>query len=201
LTARFRKLDDKTIALEMLHGNSAAEGESSLQRPCTSAALLLPIEQAYHSSIGRRKIMPVTVKHISLWRKEIENQVGTLASTLDPVAKAGANLRVLMGYRYPGNESRAAIELYPVSGTKATAAATAAGLAASSIPAVLIEGDDKPGLGLAIAKAIADTGINMAFFVAQVVGRKYSAVIGFDSEADAKTAADLIKKATGRKKR
>jgi hypothetical protein len=145
--------------------------------------------------------MPVTVKHISLWRKEIENQVGTLASTLDPVAKAGANLRVLMGYRYPGNESRAAIELYPVSGTKATAAATAAGLAASSIPTVLIEGDDKPGLGLAIAKAIADTGINMAFFVAQVVGRKYSAVIGFDSEADAKTAADLIKKATGRKKR
>jgi len=144
--------------------------------------------------------MPVTVKHISLWRKEIENQVGTLASTLDPVAKAGANLRVLMGYRYPGNESRAAIELYPVSGRKATAAATEAGLAASSIPTLLVEGDDKPGLGLAIAKAIANAGINMAFFVAQVVGRKYSAVIGFDSDADAKTAAGLIKKATGRKK-
>jgi hypothetical protein len=145
--------------------------------------------------------MPVTVKHISLWRKEIENQVGTLASALDPVAKAGANLRVLMGYRYPGNESRAAIELYPISGTKATAAATEAGLAASSIPTLLVEGDDKPGLGLAIAKAIADAGINMAFFVAQVVGRKYSAVIGFDSDADAKTAADLIRKATGRKKK
>jgi len=145
--------------------------------------------------------MPVTVKHISLWRKEIENQVGTLASTLDPVAKAGANLRVLMGYRYPGNESRAAIELYPVSGRKATAAATEAGLTASSIPTLLVEGDDKPGLGLAIAKAIADAGINMAFFVAQVVGRKYSAVIGFDSDADAKTAADLIKEATGRKKK
>jgi hypothetical protein len=41
----------------------------------------------------------------------------------------------------------------------------------------------------------------MAFFVAQVVGRKYSAVIGFDSDADAKTAADLIRKATGRKKK
>ena len=145
--------------------------------------------------------MPVTVKHISLWRKEIENQMGTLASTLDPVAKAGANLRVLMGYRYPGNESRAAIELYPVSGTKVTAAAMEASLAASSIPTLLVEGDDKPGLGLAIAKAIADAGINMAFFVAQVVGRKYSAVIGFDSDADAKTAADLIKKATGRKKK
>jgi hypothetical protein len=145
--------------------------------------------------------MPVTVKHISLWRKEIENQVGTLAQTLEPVAKAGANLRVLMGYRYPGNEARAAIELYPVSGKKATAAATEAGLSASSNPTLLVEGDDKSGLGLAIAKAIADAGLNMAFFVAQVVGRRYSAVIGFDSNADAETAAGLIKKATASKKK
>jgi hypothetical protein len=145
--------------------------------------------------------MPVTVKQISLWRKEIENQVGTLANTLNPVAKAGANLRVLMGYRYPGNESRAAIELYPVGGKKVVAAATEAGLTASSIPTLLVEGDDRAGLGLAIAKAIADAGVNMAFFVAQVVGRRYSAVIGFDTEADAKTAGGLIKKATGRKKK
>lgn len=145
--------------------------------------------------------MPVTVKHISLWRKEIENQVGTLAQTLEPVAKAGANLRVLMGYRYPGNEAHAAIELYPVSGKKVSAAATEAGLSASSNPTLLVEGDDKLGLGLAIAKAIADAGLNMAFFVAQVVGRRYSAVIGFDSDADAETAAGLIRKATASKKK
>ena len=36
--------------------------------------------------------MPVTVKSISLWRKEVENQVGTLARTLEPVTKVGANL-------------------------------------------------------------------------------------------------------------
>jgi hypothetical protein len=145
--------------------------------------------------------MPVTVKHISLWRREIENQVGTLAHTLEPVTKAGANLRVLMGYRYPGNEARAAIELYPVSGKKVTAAAAEAGLSVSSIPTLLVDGDDKPGLGLAIAKTIADAGLNMAFFVAQVVGRRYSAVIGFDSEAEANTAAGLIKRATASKKR
>jgi hypothetical protein len=145
--------------------------------------------------------MPVTVQHISLWRKETENQVGTLAKTLDPVVKAGANLRVLMGYRYPGDESRAAVEFYPVSGKKITLAATEAGLAVSSIPTLLVDGDDKAGLGLAIANAIADAGVNIAFFVAQVVGRRYSAVIGFDSDADAKTAAGLIKKAAaGRKK-
>jgi hypothetical protein len=145
--------------------------------------------------------MPVTVKNISLWRKEVENQIGTLAQTLEPVTKAGANLRVLMGYRYPGNEARAAIELYPVSGKKATAAASGAGFAASSIPTVLVEGDDRPGLGLAIAQAIKGAGINMTFLVAQVIGRRYSAVVGFETEADAKTATALIKKATASKRR
>ncbi len=145
--------------------------------------------------------MPVTVKNISLWRREVENKAGTLAETLRPVTKAGANLRVLMGYRYPGDEGRAAIELYPVSGKKVTDAASGAGLAASSIPTLLVEGDDKPGLGLAIAEAVAGAGVNMTFFVAQVIGRRYSAVIGFGSDADAKTAAPLIKKATASKRR
>jgi len=145
--------------------------------------------------------MPLTVKNISLWRKEVENQVGTLAHTLEPITKTGANLRVLMGYRYPGNETRAAIELFPISGKKATDAATADGFSASSIPTLLVEGDDKPGLGLAIAQVLSTAGINMTFFVAQAVGRKFSAVLGFATEADVKMAAPLIKKAASRKKK
>jgi len=38
-------------------------------------------------------------------------------------------------------------------------------------------------------------GINIAFFVAQVIGKKFSAVIGFETADDAKKAAPLIKKA------
>ncbi len=145
--------------------------------------------------------MPVTVKSISLWRKEVLNQAGTLAETLEPISKAGANLRVLMGYRYPGDATKAAIELYPLAGKKVTAAAAGMGLVASQIPALLVEGDDKPGLGLAIAKAISGAGVNMTFFVGQVVGRRYSAVLGFETESDAKTAAPIIKKAAASKKR
>jgi hypothetical protein len=145
--------------------------------------------------------MPVTVKNISLWRKEVENQVGTLAHTLAPVTKAGANLHVLMGYRYPGDGTKAAIELYPVAGKKVTAAVSEAGLSASSIPTLLVEGDDRPGLGLAIAQAIAGAGVNLTFFVAQSVGKKFSAVLGFETAAGAKIAAPLIKKATTSKRK
>ena len=145
--------------------------------------------------------MPVTVKSISLWRKEVENQVGTLAHPLEPITKAGTNLRVLRGYRHPGDRAKAAIELYPIAGQKGTAAAAEAGLMSSSIPTLLVEGDDRVGLAFAIAQAIAGAGVNLTFFVAQAIGRKFSAVLGFETEADAKTAAPLIKKATAGKKK
>ena len=145
--------------------------------------------------------MAVTIKKIVLWRKEVENRPGVLASALASLARAGADLQVVMAYRYPGEESNAAIELYPVTAKKSVAAAQEAGLIASSIPALLVEGVNKPGLGHAISQALADAGINIDFLVGQVVGRKYSAALGFDSEADATEAVTLIRKAAAAKKR
>jgi len=145
--------------------------------------------------------MAVTVKSIKLWRKEVDNKSGELANTLGPLVAAGADLQVLMGYRYPGNESKAAIELYPVTGKKTTAAAEAAGFRASEIPCLFIEGDNKPGVAQAIAKAVSDAEINMSFIVAQTVGKRYSAVFGFENDADTHKAAAVIKKVTAGKKK
>ena len=144
--------------------------------------------------------MPMTVKRIKLWRKELENKAGTLAGTLEPLAKAGADLQIVMGYRFPNEHEKAAVELYPVANKKSTQAAQGAGLAASGIPVLLVEGDNRAGLGHGIAQAVADAGVNLDFLVAQVVGRKYSAVIGFENDADADKATALIKKAAGKKK-
>jgi hypothetical protein len=122
----------------------------------------------------------VTVKKISLWRKEVENKI------LEPLAKAGADLGVVMGYRLPGDQAKAVIEVYPVAGKKITSAAAESGLVASTMPTLLVAGDNKPGLAHKIAQTIADTGGDLSFFVAQAVGRRYSAVIGFANEGDAK---------------
>jgi hypothetical protein len=139
--------------------------------------------------------MPVMVKKAVLWRKEIDNRPGMLANTLEPLSEAGADLQVVMAYRYPGGKDTAAIELHPVSGRKSTAAAKTAGLAPSPIPALLVQGDNRQGLGHALTKAIGDASINLSFVMAQVVGRRYSAMFGFENEADATRAAALIKKA------
>jgi hypothetical protein len=145
--------------------------------------------------------MAVTVKRIVLWRKEVEDRSGILANALAPLAHAGTDIHIAMGYRYPGEESKAAIELYPVTGKKSVAAAKEAGFSASDIPALLVEGDNRAGLGYETAQAIGDAGINLDFLVAQVVGRKYSAVFGFQSDADATKCAAIIRKAAAVKKR
>jgi hypothetical protein len=145
--------------------------------------------------------MAVTVKKIVLWRKEVENRAGILANALAPLAHAGTDIQAVMAYRFPGNESRAAIELYPVSGKKSVTAAKEVGFSASAIPALLVQGDNRAGIGYATAQAIAGAGINMDFLVAQVIGKRYSAVFGFESEEDAAKCAAIIRKAAAAKKR
>ena len=140
--------------------------------------------------------MAVSVKPITLWRRSLEDRPGTLADSLSPLAEVRGNVSVVMAYRIPGEPGRGVVEVFPVAGKRATAAAQAAGFSSSSIPALLVVGDDAPGLGHKQARAIADAGINLDFLIAQVVGRKFSAVYGFASEEGARRAVPLIKKAS-----
>lgn len=145
--------------------------------------------------------MAVTVKKIELWRREVENRPGILAGVLGGLAAAGANLEIAMAYRYPGNPSMGAIEVFPVRGKKMVAAAQAAGLAPLAIAALRVDGDDRPGAGHAAAQALADAGLNISFLVAQVIGRKYTTIIGFDSEADAAAGAKIVRAAAAKGRR
>jgi hypothetical protein len=138
--------------------------------------------------------MAISVKRISLWRREVEDRPGMLAATLEPLASAGANLQVIMGYHIG---EKAAIEVFPVAGNRAMNAARQGGLAESGPPALLVTGNNQPAVGHSMARAIADQGINIHFLVAQVVGERYSAVFGFGSEDDASRAMEIIKKAGG----
>lgn len=73
--------------------------------------------------------------------------------------------------------------------------ANSSGFAPSPVPVLLVEGDNRQGLGYALAKAIGNAGISASFLMAQVVGRRYAAVFGFKNDDYAAKAATLIKKA------
>jgi hypothetical protein len=140
--------------------------------------------------------MGLTIRKVTLWRRDLDNRPGALAAVLEPLAAAGADLQVAMGYRIPGQESRAVVELAPVTGPRAAAAAEAAGLAPSPIPTVMVEGDNAPSVGLAQSRALGAAGINIAFLIAQTLGRRYTALFGFETPADADRAVTLLKRAT-----
>ena len=142
--------------------------------------------------------MAVTVKKVELWRTEVPNQSGELARVLEPLANAKTNLRVVMGY---GMGDHAVIELFPVAGKAATSAAKSAGLSASPIPCLLAEGDDRAGLGREMASAISAAGVNISFLIAETVWRKFSAVFGFASDADAAKAQKAIRSTAAKRKR
>lgn len=78
-----------------------------------------------------------------------------------------------MAYRCPGDETRGAVELFPIAGKKATKAAEAAGLSRADILALSVEGPNRAGIGFESATAIAAAGISLAFLVAQVIGRSF----------------------------
>jgi hypothetical protein len=138
--------------------------------------------------------MAVQIKPVTLWRVEVQNEPGVLARTLEPLAAAKADLQVVMGYRFPGDPSRGAIEVAPVKGARASKAAQAAGLSEAGIPALRIDGDNRVGLGHAIASALAEAGVNIAFVVAQVSGGRHSTVIGFDNEEALRRAAPILRR-------
>ena len=144
--------------------------------------------------------MAITVKKAVLWRKELKNQPGTLAGALEPLAQSETDLKLVMLYRFPGTD-KGAVEVHPISGRRAIGIARSTGLAPSSIPVLLIEGDNRAGLGYAIAKSVTDSAINVSFLMAQVVGRKYAAVFGFENDTDATKAATLIKRVTATARR
>lgn len=141
--------------------------------------------------------MAVTVKKAVLWRKELENRPGTLAEALKPLADAGISLQVVMGYAYPGESRHAAVEVYPVSSAKAEKAAAEGGLRPDpNLGCLVVTGDDRAGLGHAVAEKLAQNGINISFVMAQSSGNHYHAVFGFETAQEADKAAGIIKDAS-----
>lgn len=133
----------------------------------------------------------LTVKSVQLWVLRTADRKGMLADVLEPLAKAGANLRVVMAYRHPDHHERAAVEVFPIE-AGAEAAAKKAGFERSQTACLLVEGDDRPGMGAQISRAVASAGVSMAFLMAETMGKKFSAALGFTTVEDARAAEKAI---------
>src|SRR6266540_2117583 len=141
------------------------------------------------------------VKTLDVWSGELDDQVGWLASKLEPLASAGVDLQFIIARRQPHLPGKGVVFLSGISGAKATKAATAAGLAkAGDLVALRVEGPNKPGACHQITRRLADAAINLRGISAGVMGKKFLLFLAFDSKDDAATAARLLRAAGGKKK-
>jgi hypothetical protein len=139
--------------------------------------------------------MALHVRKGYLWRKELDNQPGTFAQALEPFSKAGQNLQIVMGYAKGIGHAKGAIEIFPVTESKAIESAEAAGLQEmSEATCLIVEGDDKAGIAYEIANAISALEINLHFAMCQSIDKKFQACFGFSTDAEASKAQAAIEK-------
>jgi len=140
--------------------------------------------------------MAYSVKKVDVWAGEIADRPGGLASTLDAMTKAGANIEFVVARRAPDKPGTGVVFITPIKGAKQKTAAQQAGLGTSeSLNSVRIEGPDKAGLGAKLTDARAAAGINLRGISAAALGRRAVSYLAFDSAADSETAVRILKKA------
>jgi hypothetical protein len=145
--------------------------------------------------------MSLTVTKVDVWAAQIEDQPGGLAKVLGAVADAGANLECVVARRDPAKTGKGVAFLTPVKGANVKKAAQAEGLVpAEKLATLKVEGNDAPGLGSRITSTIAKAGVNLRGVSGAVVGRKFVAYLGFDTDADAAKAARALKSLAPAKK-
>ncbi len=139
--------------------------------------------------------MGLTIRRGHLWRKEIDNKPGTFAAALEPFSKAGQNLQIVMGYAKTTEHTKGAVEIYPVTDAEAKQCAEVAGLnEMKENICLIVEGDDKPGTAYAIARTIAENGINLHFAMCQSIDKRFQACFGFANATDTDKAEAAIAK-------
>ena len=140
--------------------------------------------------------MALKVTKVDVWAGDLRDVPGGLADTLEQLAKGGANVEFIIARRNDRQVGMGKVFVTPVKSAKAKDAGGRAGLQhATSVATLRVEGTDKAGLGSKMTRAIADAGVNVKGVSAAVIGTKFVAYIGFDSDADADRAAAAIKSA------
>jgi hypothetical protein len=139
--------------------------------------------------------MKLNVSRTNTWAATIDDRPGGLADKLAALATAGANLEFIIARRAPEQRGSGVVFVTPLKGPKQVKAAEAAGFQKTkSLHSLRIEGADKPGTGVKLAKALAEAGINLRGLSAAAVGKRYVAHLALDTAQDAAKAAAVLKK-------
>ena len=139
--------------------------------------------------------MALKATKADVWVVTLEDRPGGAAGKLEALAKAGANLEMVLARRTAEQPGKGVMFMTPVKGKKAVEAAQQSGMGKpENFHSVRIEGGDKPGLGSKIARALGQAGINFRGMSGVAIGKKFVSYVALDSAEDQARAVAVLKK-------
>jgi hypothetical protein len=137
--------------------------------------------------------MNLLVERVNVWAGPIQDEPGGLARVLAGLRDAGADLDFAIARRCADKRGEGVLFVTPIRGDREIRAAAELGFnATSSVHSLRVEGENEPGVGATITEKLAQAKINLRGFSAAVLGPRFVAYIGFDSEADAEKARAIL---------
>ena len=139
--------------------------------------------------------MKLKVAKEDVWAATIKDRPGGLNEKLEALAAVDVNLEFVIARRLTDKKNAGVVFVTPVKGARREQAAKKAGFKKSrSLHSLRVDAADKPGLGAALTRALADAGINLRGLSAAAIGRKSVIHLAFDKATDAAKAARILKK-------
>jgi hypothetical protein len=136
--------------------------------------------------------MAYEISRADVWVGEVEDRPGGLATKLEVLRDAGANLEFMVVRRSAQKKGTARLYVSPLRGA---AALKAEMVKTTQLFTVRIEGQDRPGLSARIARTMGDAGVNMHGFSGATLGERNVIYIAFDSMSDANRATAALNRA------
>jgi hypothetical protein len=142
--------------------------------------------------------MALKVNKVDVWAGDLNDVPGGLADVLDRLSAGGASLEFVIARRSDKHPGSGKVFVTPVTAGRAKDAAGRAGLQhANKMGTIRVEGTDARGMGAKMTRAMADAGINVRGVSAAVIGGKFVAYIGLDSDEDADRAMSALRRIGG----
>lgn len=139
--------------------------------------------------------MKLSITRVPIWAAAIDDQPAALAQKLEALSAAGANLEFTVARRAPETPGRGVIFISPLKGRSQLKAAEEAGfLRTDSLHSIRVEAGDRPGLGTAILRAVAELGINLRGFTGAVAGNRFVGYLALDDVDDAARVVRKLRK-------
>ena len=140
--------------------------------------------------------MDLLVEHVDVWAAPIQDKPGAVASVLNELREAGADLQFIIARRAPDAPGKGVLFVTPLQGDREVEVAAQLGFNVTrSVNTVRVMGPDRRGVAAELTQKIADKGINLRGFSASAIGSQFVAYFAVDSREDANRVMEALEKA------